>query len=118
MKAPSDGGFTTTITGVFPVNVPLEVFIGPNNDATDPPCYGGEGRGYRPRSLDGTTLVLVTPPLSAGANFLNWREVGGPLNAWGGVSVIDRNWAMRTYRMRGLFPPWCGVGSRRLELES
>ena len=112
-----DGGYKVTIGGVFPPDTPLEVFIGPNNDATDLPCYGGEGYGYLPQSHDGSTLILVTPPLPIGANYLNWRVIGGPLNAWGNVGVVDRHWQMKTYRMRASFPPWAGLGSRGLEGE-
>lgn len=113
-----DGGYWITVPGTFPAGDDLEVFIGPNGDDTDPPCYGGQGYGYNPVSADGTELLLVTPPVAAGIDrILSWRKVGGDLTQIGTLWVVDRNHANKLHSSRAGFPPWAGVGARRLEGE-
>jgi hypothetical protein len=118
----SDGGYPITVVydvPTFPPGGALEVFLGVAGDDTDGPCYGGEGLGYFPKSEDGETLVIITPPQDAGSGkILSWRVAGGGAPASiGTVEVIERNFAFLSYQIRRLFPPWASVGARRLELE-
>jgi hypothetical protein len=111
-----DGGYLIRLTGTFPINDPYEVFLGPSGNADDPSCYGTVGYGYLPQSIDGVTLDLVSPSMTAtGAISMSLRHVGGLLHAGPSFTVVERSWHGREFGMRVGFPPWTGVGSRRLE---
>lgn len=113
-----DGGYEVEIEGTFPIGAPLEVFMGQDAADTDSPCYGGSGRGYQPISLDGATLRVITPPSSLGSQILSWRQAGGgDPSPVGELTVIERNWAHKQLSTRVCYPPWAGVGRRRLEIE-
>jgi len=113
------GGHQLELTGTFPAGTDLEVYIGPSGDETDPPAYGGEDRGYRPVSEDGSSVAVVTPPLAPGTHSVSWRTAGSgsPPAVLGTLQVLERNWPAKLYIQRNNFPPWTGVGRRRLEIE-
>jgi hypothetical protein len=113
------GGDTITITGTFPIGEPFNVYFGPAGDATDPKCYGGESYGYSPMSVDGTTLAFVVPPTAPSTSYISYQKGLNPLVTLSSdpVTVIDRHWPNKQHSTRAGFPPWTGVGPRRLDLE-
>jgi hypothetical protein len=111
------GGELVTVIGTFPRDTMMTVHLGPLVSGEDPACYGGEGYGYQVFSLDGTTFTFTTPPMEKGQVGLTvvwsvWSETLGFL-----LSVVERNWPGKVFDVRKSFPPWAGVGNRRLELE-
>jgi hypothetical protein len=115
-----DGGTEITITGLsIPANDDLRVYIGPNGDTTDTICYGGQGFGYLPQSSDGSTLTIVSPPLTKGTASITIVHVSTDEATVlvGVLTVVERFWSGKQFEIRQSFPRWCGVGARRLELE-
>jgi len=116
------GGELLTIVNpsvTYPLDTPLEVFLGPNGNATDPQCYGGQGYGYLPEADNVTTLTIVTPPVGAGSpRYVSWREEGGgSIEVVAVLVVLERNWPSKGHVARKSYPPWVGIGARRLDLE-
>lgn len=103
------GGHVLVATGTFPIGQPMSVTI----DGV--PCYGGQGNGYSPVSLDGQTLSFVSPPLTKGLN-RQIEIISGPIPILGFIDVVERSWASIEHESRRLYPPWI-VGKRRLAEE-
>jgi hypothetical protein len=111
-----DGGHDVTITGTFPVNEPIEVFLGPHGNHFDAPCFGGAGYGYNPVSANGLTVTITTPPMATGTQKVTVR-ISRTNYAADDLKVVERVWRHKSYAIRSEFPPWSAVGARRLALE-
>ena len=83
------------------------------------PCFGGQGYGYLPQTLDGTTLKVITPILTiAGVLDIVVQQVS-PLitSAAFPITIIERVFMGRQFSMRQCFPRWYATGARRIDLE-
>ena len=114
---PDNGGVIMTITGDFPAETALRVHLGPLGTQDDPQCYGGEGYGYWPQSLDGETLVVISPPVEAGTCLISVWEGSSGLGSLP-ITVVEANWPLKFYEIRRAIPPWTEVGVRRLREEN
>jgi len=106
------GGTELVIEGTFTVGRGYTVSIGARE------CYGRLGNGYLCYSADGTTLRAVTPPIPSGESGAPTLTVFHTLegSASIGVTVVEAAFGDE-HHARRLFPPWAGVGPRRLEIE-
>lgn len=114
------GGTPFVITGIFPVDSDLEVYLGANGDITDERCYGGLGYGKLPQSSDGTTVTCYSPALvDHGSLHLTVRIVSTQETETktDAISVLERNWNSKQFSMRSHFPSWFDVGYRQLDGE-
>jgi hypothetical protein len=109
------GGHLITLTGTFPVNEALPTRLGLAGDSTDPLCYGGQGYGYSPVSLDGLTLEIVSPPCGKGTATITITYDDYDYQA--AITVVERSWAEKLHTMRRNFSPWKALGARRLDNE-
>ncbi|MBT8430098.1 MAG: hypothetical protein KJN79_09330 [Gammaproteobacteria bacterium] len=104
------GGHLLTAVGAFPTGEDFAITI------DGEPCYGGQGFGYSPRSLDGTTIEFVSPPVALGAQkVVDIATTSGSLIA--SVDVIERSWGSAEHEAHRDHPPWAAVGKRILDLE-
>jgi len=108
------GGTELLITGTFPVLVPLGVFVGTLGDETDASCYGGQGFGYLPMSLDGVMVRVVSPQTVPG-NLLLSIHAAGFVSGTFPVTVVERVHRGKVFASRLLFPSWAAVGARRID---
>jgi hypothetical protein len=110
------GGHLITLTGTFPVDEALEVFLGPTGDETDDPCYSGEsGSGYSPSSSDGTTLEIVSPPMSKGDRKITVRYDGDNYTA--DIEVVEYPYADVVFEVRHNWPKDFSTGPRDITSE-
>jgi len=113
----SAGGETVVATGVFAVGT-YRIYLGPNGDDTDNPCYSGiPGRGLDILCEDGATMTFVVPPADAGLQKLAAIRVTDSLGAGGDIEVAERPWYGKLFRARKHHPPWAAVGARSLRME-
>jgi len=112
----SEGGTIITITASgLTAGTDLGVYLGTAGNDTDPPCYGGQGYGYTPQSVDGQTVNVATPPLDPGSYTLTL--VQGPSSDTIAFTVVERAYYGRRFSIRKSFPSWVAAGNRRLDLE-
>jgi len=107
------GGDSLVIDGTFDLNADLEVKVG------GVVAYGGAGRGYFPRSADGTTVAVAVPPLPGGVVDVGVRLVSaGPETVLASaVTIVERNFGSSTHRVRRHLVRWMELGARSTELE-
>ena len=96
------------LTGTFPLATDLTVSIG------GVAAYGGQGFGTLPQSQDGVTLSVSVPPLSPGDHQVAVIEEGEESVPAGALTILEHNWASKTFSMRSNFPPLYAVGPRTL----
>lgn len=112
----ASGGQLLTIVGTFAVGNVYRVFLGPLGTSADGPCYSGvQGQALDVRSADGVTIECVAAPSTKGARFLTVTSPGDSGNL--AVTIVERCWRDKVYRMRRSLPPWMDCGARRLALE-
>lgn len=114
------GGHQFVISGLFPVDSDLEVYIGTAGDTTDARCYGGIGYGKLLQSANGSSLTCYSPALDNHGDLkltvkIVSTGVTEVLDA--AFTVLERNWNSKIFSMRSCFPGRLGVGLRRLEDE-
>jgi len=104
------GGTLITISGVFPVGETFSVRLGPLL------CYSGrQGYGRHPESFDGLTIVCVTTPAAVGVQALTVTRDSNQESATIAFTVVERHHQSKRLSTRACFPPWAGVGPRRIE---
>jgi hypothetical protein len=111
----NSGGEQIAVAGTFPVNLGLTAYLGPNGDDTDPPCYGGEGFGYSPQSADGASLVVVAPPVDAGAAYLTVVDPQTGDSSALPITVVESPDHSKVFAMRSSWPGWVGLGKRSID---
>jgi hypothetical protein len=116
-RVSTKGGDQLAVVGVFAAGLPMTAHLGLVGDATDPPCYFGQGVGYTGASADGLTVEIIAPPRPATDSAILSIVVDGETLNFGPVEVVERNWPSVVFNARRNFPPWSAVGRRRLELE-
>lgn len=113
------GGTIVTLTGVFPTGEDLWAYLGPVGDFTDESCYMGTyGGGYAGRSLDGVTLDVVTPRLTAadiGALTLSVYSTTAFDSI--AVDVAEGCFSDVLFEFRTRWPDFYDVGPRSMEQE-
>jgi len=110
-----EGGTEMTATGLFPVNEPLELFMGYTGDDTDAPCYGGEGYGYQPQTESSSEVHFMSPPNAPGSPCkVTLKYLGAVFTYESGVTVLERVWRTKQLSTKAAHPPWIGAGKRQL----
>jgi hypothetical protein len=111
-----EGGTEVTATGFFPTGETMTIHLGPNGDASDPPCYCGRGNGYE-FSLreDEDSFSFVSAPTTKGPGFATLVHSIGtvPMD----IPIVEREWRDKGFRNRKSHPPWSAVGARSLRNE-
>jgi len=110
-----EGGTEMIASGWFPINKPIEIFMGLNGDPTDKPCYGGEGYGYLPQTADDSELHFTSPPNAPGLDYkITLRYLERTFTYSGTVTVLERVWRTKQVSTKAGYPSWVGVGKRQL----
>jgi len=110
------GGLELVVSGTIPMGLPILAYLGPLGSSDDPPCFGGPGNGYSGfYSEDGVTARCVAPPSEIGVMTLTLIQ--GATTQHASVTIVAAPHYGTTFSIRHDFPPWAGVGPRRLELE-
>lgn len=116
---PMNGGVKVTLTGVFVVGTVYTAHFGLLGTVGDPTCYGGLiGGAYTSQSLDGTTLVFVSPPAARGAGYIATVDDGVLPVSLAGFSVVEQSFYDDTFRTRRHWPAWYSTGARLLKRET
>ena len=112
----NDGGYRITLTGVFPANERLRVYLGTKGNDTDPVLYSGvPGQGSDVYPIGTTKVVAFVPLIEAGGPYV--LTVAAPDLAQS-VSLVDavtihkRQLHSRVFNLRRMFPPQWLVGPR------
>ncbi len=119
-RVSSKGGELLTaalVSSVGFAGLPMQAYFGPLGTAADPPCYFGQGLGYTGASADGLTVQVTAPPTTKTAAAKLTIVVDGNTLVSPATEVVERTWPAAQFTMRRNFPPWAGVGARRLTLE-
>lgn len=111
------GGTILTLTGFFPVDTNINVYIGINRNSTDEPCYGGEaGYGYNCRSTDGVTLEVITPMLDlVGSQYVSAFHIYGSDDF--AITVIEHMFSDTEFEIKKSWEPNYNSGTRSLRNE-
>lgn len=115
------GGTAITLTGTFPINVALRVWMGPSGTSSDPPAYGGSGLGYTAYSPDGVTLQVASPPVDVVGNFsvtVNRADLAETVVAADMGKFVERALLGKGFFIRASNPPWMDVGQKTPDLEA
>jgi hypothetical protein len=116
-RVSTKGGDVLQVSGVFAADTPMTAYFGENGDTTDLPCYFGPGLGYTGTSVDGETVQVIAPPHPKSTTAKVTLVVSGEELVSPAIEVVERTWPSVGFSMRRSFPPWAGVGPRRLPLE-
>jgi hypothetical protein len=108
--ATEQGGTTLILTGLFPIDTGLAVTL------AGIPCYGGPDKGYSPSSDDGTTLMVATPPMTVGGSQTLEVTHGAQVDS-DSITIVERSWATKTFRIRTMIDRWKETGGRQFWLE-
>jgi hypothetical protein len=101
------GGETITIEGIFPIGYAIRAHMGPLGTIFDPFL----GSYY---SEDGLTLEVVTLPIVKGDHYVTIQW--GTRVAFGSISVVEKPWRAKIFRLQQLMPRWY-VGRRTVDEE-
>jgi hypothetical protein len=116
------GGIELTISGTgLPTGVDLAVYLGSSGDETDVLCYGGQGYGYAPRSLDGLTIAIISPVFeNVGTMSLTVVNLStsDQIVLSDALIVVEKYWPFRYFGNRAMHPPWMQVGRHKLDDEN
>jgi len=102
------GGDEILCRGLFPIGELMTATLG------GVLCYGGPGYGYTCWSKNGTELFCSGPPLPVGSYTFSVTARITTTRSIGPVLVVDRPWRTKEFSIRGCFPPWAGVGKRKI----
>lgn len=103
----NQGGDELICTGLFPIGEALIATLGGQ------PCYGGSGYGFTCWSSNGAELRCAAPPLAPGSYTFTLTCLGTSKSI-SPVVVVERPWRIKEQSINECFPPWAGVGRRRM----
>lgn len=115
----ADGGYLIVLTGTFPLDTKLRVYIGTAGNTTDPQCVSGKaGQGKDVYALTTTTLRAYTPVMPAGGPykiFVVAPDLGenGTLNA--AITAVAPDFKSSVFSMRSVMPPRYATGPRTID---
>lgn len=115
-----DGGVEIIVTGLFPTNKALEIYLGFNGSTSDPLCYGGQGYKTSPMSQDGETVKFYSPhynPMERGELKLTIIYDDVPYVFGSLMTLIERSFKNKQLNIYSSFPPLMDTGKRLRDKE-
>lgn len=107
------------LTGTFDLATPYRVYVGTNGSTADAVCFAGQGKGPDAQSVEGLTLEVYLPSLTAGevvSVYVQERDTPGNNAALAdALRVVSRSYYTHYWSMKSLFPPRWRLGARSFQ---